>query len=386
MNLLEYQAKDLFRRVGIPVLPAQEIQQPQDLKGLTIPYPVVLKSQVYAGGRAKAGGIRFVENTIDAVAAAQIVFNLSIHGQKPDVLLAEAKYEPERELYLAVVLDQTLGRPVLLGSVEGGVDVEAVMAGIQQVIVDQEFSPFYARRLALMMGLEGDLLRTISAIVERMYALFVQKDLDVVEINPLAVNAAGEVMALDGKVSVNDDALGRHPELAQWRPTEPTLDAPEIAYPDGMSWMTLEGSIGVVCNGASLGMAILDQIADAGGTAAFVLNVGGDAIAHPAQISLADRLATGLEVLHDHPDLPKLKVVLINLLNGDVPNAALEQTIARFLKRRDRLPVPVVVRLAGYTFDPPDLPDRPDLDAFADLGKAIAHALALVQSAPPNAS
>jgi succinyl-CoA synthetase beta subunit len=214
MDLLEYHAKHLFREIGIPVLPSQTIDRPSDLKTLKIPYPVVLKSQVPKGSRGKVGGIRFVENTIDAIAAAQIIFHLPIMGQYPQVLLAESRYNAEREFYLAVALDYILRRPVLLGSPQGGIDSAAVRAKMQQVIVDGEFSPFYARRLAVKMGLEGKLILSVSAIVEAMYKLFIQKDLDMVEINPLGVSPQGEVMALDGKVIVNDAALGRHPDLA----------------------------------------------------------------------------------------------------------------------------------------------------------------------------
>ena len=214
MDLLEYQAKSLFRQMAIPILPSQRIDNPADLKGLKIPYPVVLKSQVRAGGRGRAGGIKFVENTIDAVAAAQTIFNLPIESEYPQVLLAEAKYNADQELYLAVLLDPVARRPVLLGSSQGGMDVEGSIEQMQQVAVDQEFSPFYARRLTLKMGLQGDLIQSVSTIVEKMYRLFVEKDLDLVEINPLGISPTGEVMALDGKVTANDDALGRHPDFA----------------------------------------------------------------------------------------------------------------------------------------------------------------------------
>ncbi|MBD0393360.1 MAG: acetate--CoA ligase family protein, partial [Microcoleus sp. C1-bin4] len=214
MDLLEYQAKSLFRQMAIPILPSQRIDNLADLKGLKIPYPVVLKSQVRAGGRGRAGGIKFVENTIDAVAAAQTIFNLPIEDEYPQVLLAEAKYNADQELYLAVLLDPVARRPVLLGSRQGGMDVEGSIEQMQQVAVDQEFSPFYARRLTLKMGLQGDLIQSVSTIVEKMYRLFVEKDLDLVEINPLGISPRGEVMALDGKVTANDDALGRHPDLA----------------------------------------------------------------------------------------------------------------------------------------------------------------------------
>jgi succinyl-CoA synthetase beta subunit len=220
MDLLEYQAKELFRHIGIPVLPAQRIDHTSDLKALKIPYPVVLKSQVPTGGRGKAGGIKFVENTIDAIAAGQAIFDLAIRGAYPEVLLAEARYNAEQEFYLAVALDYTRRCPVLWGSPQGGIDSEAVKAQMEQVVVEGEFSPFYARRLAVKMGLQGQLIASVSKIVEAMYQLFIQKDLDLVEINPLGVSPSGELMALDGKVVVNDAALGRHPDKAgkmQWQ-------------------------------------------------------------------------------------------------------------------------------------------------------------------------
>lgn len=216
MDLLEYQAKTLFAEIGIPVLPSQPIQSTQEIRGLKIPYPVVLKSQVRAGGRGRAGGVRFAENTIDAVAAAQAIFMLPIVGEYPELLLAEAKYDADRELYVAIAIDCNARRPILLGSTEGGMDADLQPERVCQVIVDEAFSPFHARRLVLAMGLRGRLMQSVCDIVEKMYALFIQQDLDLIEINPLGVSADGELMALDGKVTVNDYALGRHPKLWQW--------------------------------------------------------------------------------------------------------------------------------------------------------------------------
>ncbi|MBR8829767.1 MAG: hypothetical protein N5P05_001281 [Chroococcopsis gigantea SAG 12.99] len=213
MDLLEYQAKELFQEVGIPILPSQPIHDTSELKRLNIPYPVVLKSQVRSGGRGKAGGIKFVANTIDAIAASHAIFSLAISGEYPEVILAEARYNAQQEVFLAIVLDYQRQRPVLLGSSRGGMNVENLLASLQQVPVDEEFSPFYARRLATKMGLTGSLLQSVSGIIEKMYSLFVSKDLDIIEINPLGVNEQGEVMALDGKIAVNDYAIDRHPEL-----------------------------------------------------------------------------------------------------------------------------------------------------------------------------
>ena len=167
MDLLEYQAKELFREVGIPVLPSQRIDDPRELKRLDIPYPVVLKSQVRVGGRGRAGGIRFVENTINAIAAARTIFNLPIVGEYPQVLLAEARYDAEEEFFLAVVLDYKQQRPVLLGSLQGGINVEVLLEQMQKVVVEDEFSPFYARHLATQNGTPRAHLLGLSALLWR---------------------------------------------------------------------------------------------------------------------------------------------------------------------------------------------------------------------------
>jgi succinyl-CoA synthetase beta subunit len=215
MDLLEYQAKQLFSQVEIPVLPSQSISEPAQLKNLLIPYPIVLKSQVRAGGRGKAGGVRFVENTIDAIAAAQAIFNLPIENEYPDIVLAEAKYNAEDEFFLAVMFDYQLKRPILLGSHRGGIDIESLLENMQTCVIEEEFSPFYARRLATKMGLEGNLIDSVSKIIEKMYDLFWEKDLEIIEINPLGISFDGDVMALDGKIRVNDYALTRHPDLLE---------------------------------------------------------------------------------------------------------------------------------------------------------------------------
>jgi len=359
MDLLEYQAKELFQAMGIPVLPSQCISQPQDLKGLKIPYPVVLKSQVRRGGRGKAGGVRFAENTIDAIAAAQTIFNLPIMGDYPDIILAEAKYDADREFYLAVVLDTSLRRPVLLGSQEGGMNAEATFNQVQRVIVDQDFSPFYARRLAIKMGLKGKLIESVSTVIEKMYRLFRQQDLDLVEINPLGVSVNGDVMALDGKVTVNDTALNRHAHLR-------TLTArltPPRALPPALTQamiLDLKGPIGLICNGTGLTLATLDLLYQAKGKPGTCLNLVGDAQQDWLLASLEDESAPptpgeyaplAAALTHLSQD-PHLRVILIHLVSGSLDGAAIAATLASHLKRQERLskshPGPaLVLRLLG---------------------------------------
>ncbi|CAA9295038.1 Succinyl-CoA ligase [ADP-forming] beta chain [uncultured Coleofasciculus sp.] len=334
MDLLEYQAKELFREVGIPVLPSQRIDHPRDLKRLEIPYPVVLKSQVPTGGRGRAGGIRFVENTIDAIAAARAVFNLSILGQYPQVLLAESRYDAEQEFFLAVILDYALGRPVLLGSSQGGINVEAVIEKMQRVVVEQEFSPFYARRLALKMGLQGNLIEVVSGIIQKMYQLFVQKDLDLIEINPLAISSTGEAMALDGKISANDYAIGRHGELATLGTmTRNRKDQPQTkSQLTELNWTDTEGNIGILCNSTCLAATTLDLIYQAKGKPASCLIVDGYA-SWDVQTS-ASGVQQLQEALQQIASTEGIKVVLVNILSSTEASEEVAEAIATYLLAR----------------------------------------------------
>ena len=377
MNLLEYQAKELFQQMGIPILPSQRIDHPKDLKGLKIPYPVVLKSQVYTGGRGKAGGIRFAENTIDAIAAAQTIFHLSIKGHYPTVLLAEAKYEPDQELYLAVVLDRSQRRPLLLGSQAGGMEVQAAVRHIQQVVVDEEFSPFYARRLAIKMGLQGDLIELVSGIIEKMYRLFAEKDLDLVEINPLAVSRSGDVMALDGKVTANISALARHPDLAA---LSEQLPRPRIGasttLPSEMRLVELDGNIGILCNGAGLAMSTLDLVNQAGGKPANFLNLGGESDYRLPPNLLQERMQQGLDWMMQNADL---NVILINLVGSVVPCDQIAAVIGVYLNQRRAGQRPTfVMRLVGQNFETAKQSLAAlDVSVFDQLDTAIARAVAL---------
>ncbi|MBE9200434.1 MULTISPECIES: succinate--CoA ligase subunit beta [unclassified Nodularia (in: cyanobacteria)] len=367
MDLLEYQVKEWFGKIGIPVLPSQRIDHPTDLKRLKIRYPIVLKSQVYAGERAKAGGVRFVETTIDAIAAAQNIFNLPIWGELPEVLLAESKYVGQKEFYLAVVLDTAVCRPVLLGCTEPDIDWESAGEKMHHVVVEQEFSPFYARRLALKMGLQGTLMQSVSSVVEKMYQLFVQKDLDLVEINPLAVSASGQVMALNGKVSINERAIGRHPDLAEIavkianRHSRSSING-HLGDWDGLE---LHGKIGILGNGTGSMMATLDLVTSAGGKPGSCLNLRHAFLTDVSPTTFCDRLAKGLNILAADKSI---QVILLNLL-GSVPQTEeVSDIISNFVQqdhheiksqtirvssrtRRESHFPRLVVRIAGSEFN-----------------------------------
>jgi succinyl-CoA synthetase beta subunit len=278
MELLEYQAKDLFRRAGIPVLPSARIEHPTQLKKLTIPYPIALKSQVHTGGRGKAGGVRFADNTIDAIAAAQVIFGLPIHGEHPRVILAEQKYRSENEIFLAVGWNGGSRCPVLQGSLKGGIQIDDHLDSIQKISVIEDFQPFLARRLVYRMGLAGPLLHAVADIVRRMYSLFAAYDLESIEINPLGVGEDSEVMALDGKIRIRGQHWTWHPylqNLAREVPL-PSLSLEDQARLWDLHWQEISATGQIVLLSSGLELASLDQgaLADHGVEVACILDLG----------------------------------------------------------------------------------------------------------------
>ncbi|MGK7956494.1 MAG: ATP-grasp domain-containing protein [Crocosphaera sp.] len=409
MDLLEYQAKELFHQVGIPVLPSQPIAKLSELKHLHIPYPVVLKSQVHSGGRGRAGGIRFVQNTIDAVAAAQAIFSLPILGEYPEVILAEARYDTQEEIFLSILLDYQLQRPVLMGSAKGGIDVETLLNHMHKVVLDQGFSPFYARRLATKMGLKGRLIHGVSAILEKMYQLLIEKDLDLVEINPLAVSASGEVMALDGKITVNDMALSRHLDLLSFlrpktEPSAPITPQPIIVTtpPQKPRWLGSKekgGNIGIIANGPGLTLTTWDLMVNQKGKllGAFIIEE------KCSSKSLIRQLGIAIEKMLTLSDI---QVIFINIVNDYQTSASVAQALKDYCQPlvvpsngEERLPRPTgsnsthqrqitpspktnplqwVIRLAAEDLQPleasfSDLP----IHCFQDLMGAVKKTVAL---------
>jgi succinyl-CoA synthetase beta subunit len=366
MDLLEYQAKELFEQVGIPVLPSQQIYDPRDLKQLKISYPIVLKSQVRVGGRGRAGGIKFVNNTIDAIAAARNIFNLSIFGEYPQVLLAEARYNAERELFLAIVLDYELKRPVLLGSACGGIDVKALLDNLQKVVVEEDFYPFYARRLAIKMGLAGKPIQSISSIIEKMYYLFLRKDLDLIEINPLGIDREGKVMALDGKINVNDSGLARHSSLLEsiGENSKKAADKSE----NQASGMTLldgideKGNIVIICNGLDLALTTWDALIFSKGKLCCCYAFNEDKMNRNIEeyfwkkelgitldkiVEIRSVRAVLINFLDDRENSKKLVTTLVNYLQSSTDSVGTIDSIGSRTKKTDRIHFVLRLSAAG---------------------------------------
>ncbi|MEN9871475.1 MAG: hypothetical protein RLZZ171_2467 [Cyanobacteriota bacterium] len=339
MELLEYQAKELFRIVGIPILPSLTIRDARKIKQLQIPYPVVLKSQVRSGGRGKAGGVKFVANTIDAIAAARSIFNLSILGEYPEVVLAEAHYNTERELFLAIVLDYDLRCPVLLGSAWGGMNTDSLLANLQQVAITEDFTLFYARHLAARMGLSGNLICSVSEIIAKMYRLFKEQDLDLIEINPLGVNAQGELMALDGKIKINDHALARQPiavtlnfsaqqresvHQSNWK-TKRNLSQVNWRWLD---WQHQNGKVAMICSSFDSALLTRDLLAQ-------------NKVVPACSALIENSLATEIDnlqlyreqlrsILQELESFAGIKVIILNIWDTEAVNREIVQTVVNY--------------------------------------------------------
>ncbi len=338
MELLEYQAKELFKMVGIPILPSQTIKDSRKIKQLQIPYPVVLKSQVRSGGRGKAGGVRFAANTIDAIAAARIIFNLSILNEYPEFILAEAHYNAEREFLLAIVLDYDLQRPVLLGSALGGMNVDSLLANLQQVVVESEFSLFYARRLAANMGLSGQLICSVSKIIAKMYHLFVEKDLDLIEINPLGVNSKGELMALDGKITLNDHALARQPiveslnfsqyqiQTNQQNVVKSNQDFAQARW-RWLDWQNTTGKIAIICNSFDLALLTWDLLEQNKVSPACGILIAQSLSSTKNNPEYQEQIA---EILAELESRPSIKAILVNIWETEAIGREVIEAIANY--------------------------------------------------------
>jgi succinyl-CoA synthetase beta subunit len=351
VNLHEYQAKTLLARYGVPVPPhrlvaaAEEVFPALDQLG---GHEWVIKAQVHAGGRGKAGGIRRVRSRDEArqgveswLGSRLVTPQTGDNGKPINEVLIEQPAEIARELYLAVTIDRSRRRVVLMASTEGGMDIEDVAARtpdkILRVILNPlvGLQPFQCRQLAFGLGLEGETAKGFHHLARGLVRLFLERDLSLVEINPLAVTRDGGLLCIDAKINVDDNALYRQDELA--RMYDPRQEDPrEVrAKKSDLSYVALDGDIGCMVNGAGLAMATMDLIKLAGGSPANFLDVGGTAtrerVAEAFKIILADRHVKG---------------VLVNIFGGIVRCDIIAHGIVGAVEEVG-IEVPVVVRLEG---------------------------------------
>ena len=346
MKIHEYQAKTLFREAGIPapggILAVTPDAAAEAARALGL--PVVLKAQVHTGGRGKAGGVQVVSTLADVAPTAARILALTIQGLPVRGILVTPAVDIASEVYLSLLVDRGTRETVFIGCAEGGVDIEQTARETPGKILRLPVEPdrlvslegdastaAFARRLFL----DEEQARQATAIMARMARLFVEKDCSLIEINPLVVTGSGDVLALDAKVLLDDNALFRHPELVALRDLD-SEDADELAAKEaGLSFIRLDGDIGCMVNGAGLAMATMDTIHHFGGRPANFLDVGGSS--DPAKVVTAFRM-----ILQD----PKVKVILINIFGGITRCDDIARGILQSLSECD-VPVPIVIRLIG---------------------------------------
>ncbi len=353
MKLMEYQGKELFRRVGIPTPRGVHATTAEDVAAFVERNPGswVVKSQVMMGGRGKAGGIKFADDPAQAKSAAcELIGKVLKNAQNPageevKSLLVEGKVAIASEAYVSITIDRAAKKPVVIVTSQGGMDVEEIAAhdpgAISKYWIDPAigFQPFEARLLAFAAKLPTGYLKSFPKVLGGLYALFMDYGAQLVEINPLVLTKSGEVIASDAKVELDDNALYKHPEVAEWRSDGPADEdqAAAVAIGLGMSnYAKLEGDIGVIANGAGLGMGTMDAVRTAGGSAANFLDIGGGAQAELVKKSY--QLVTSD---------PKVKAMFINIFGGITRGDQVARGIVEALQGGDVREVPLVVRLTG---------------------------------------
>jgi succinyl-CoA synthetase beta subunit len=355
VKIHEYQAKRLLEQHGVPVPRGREASSPEEAAEIAreLGTAVAVKAQIHAGGRGKAGGIRLANTPAEAYeAAAQMLGRrLVTHQTGPEgrlvrMVLVEEALRPTRELYLSVVLDNSLAMPILMASDAGGVDIEEVAAQsperIHRLPVDPAvgFQPFMGRQLGLAIGLHGEALKEAVTAMAGMYRLFVEKDCSLVEVNPLVVTEEGRLLAADAKVNFDDNALFRHPEVAALRDPHEEDPLEVQAQQMGISnYVRLSGDIGCVVNGAGLAMATMDAIKLAGGEPANFLDIG--------TVNNVERVVNSFRILTSDE---RVRAILINIFGGMARVDVIAEGIVRAYQEMD-VRVPVVVRLAGTNLE-----------------------------------
>jgi len=344
MDLYEYQGKQLFRQFGIPVSDGRLATTPQEARRAAeeIGGQVVVKAQVLTGGRGKAGGVKLADDPADAEHKAREIIGLDIRGHVVEKVWIERASEIAKELYLSVTFDRGAKRPLFMFTTQGGVEIEEVAANNPDALVRlhidplEGFQPWVARRLVYGAGVEdpGE-QKQIASIVEQLYRCFVASDAMLCEINPLIVTPEGEIKALDSKFTVDDSALFRHPDIAELRDTSAADPLEALARDKGVTYVKLDGTVGILGNGAGLSMSTVDVVVTAGGRPANFCDLGGGGD--------AEGVVDALEVITRDP---QVKSIFFNIFGGITRGDEVARGILEALDRIE-IAVPIVVRLDG---------------------------------------
>jgi succinyl-CoA synthetase beta subunit len=354
MNLMEYQGKELFRRAGIPVPRSQHCSTPEEAAKFVAENPGqwVVKAQVLMGGRGKAGKIKFASSGDEAKAVATEIMATPMppnrqnpNGEPVRSVLVEEKLAIAQEAYCAITIDRSHKRPVVMASKHGGMDIEEVAEkhpdSIAKHFVDTAagYSAFIGRALAFGAQLDPGYRKSFPSVAGALYDLFFRYGAKLVEINPLALTQDGRVIASDAKIELDDDALFRHPEFAQWQKVLPLDEDETLASQAGLgirNFRRFGGNVGTLANGAGLAMATMDAVTNAGGSVANFLDIGGGAN--------AERVRNAYELVIEHTNA---KVFFINIFGGITRGDEVARGIVTALEQTTSRKVPLVIRLTG---------------------------------------
>lgn len=355
MNLHEYQAKQLFSTYGVPVPNSQVVTAPEQVPaalGKLNGKRWVIKAQVHAGGRGKAGGVKLTDVVADVAKIARamlgthlVTYQTDANGQPVHKVLIEETCNIDRELYLGAVVDRSSQRIVIMASTEGGVEIEKVAAETPEKILKATLNPllgvmpYQCRELAYGLQLSGDQVKQFSKILTGLGRLFVEKDLSLLEVNPLVVTKEGHLLCLDGKINLDDNALYRHADLVEMRDLSQENPMETRAREWDLNYIALDGNIGCMVNGAGLAMATMDVIKLHGGDPANFLDVGGGAT--------KERVTEAFKIILSDE---KVKGMLVNIFGGIVRCDLIAEGILGAVKEVG-INIPVVVRLEGNNAD-----------------------------------
>lgn len=343
MKLHEYQSKRIFAQHGVPIPEGDVATTPEEAQAVAerLGGRVVVKSQVLVGGRGKAGGIKLADTPQEAGQIAAEILNLEIKGLPVHKVLIDQAVEIRQEIYLGIVVDRAADCLAMMVSSEGGVEIEEVARVNPEAIKKVHIDPFIGLRdyqtrwLAKEIGLDADLYRDFGRIAQGLHQAFVKSDASLAEINPLVVTGEGTLLGVDGKMVLDDNALPRHPDLAEMRAESEETETEEEAREAGLSYVQLDGEIGCMVNGAGLAMATMDIIKHFGGSPANFLDIGGGA--------KAERVATALRLILEDRNV---KAVLFNIFGGITRCDEVAQGILTALETVEP-EIPMVARLVG---------------------------------------
>jgi succinyl-CoA synthetase beta subunit len=343
VNIHEYQAKELLRNEGVPIPPGEVAGTPDEAEAIARQFggTVVVKAQVHAGGRGKAGGVKLAKSPTEARETAARILKLEIKGLPVRKVLVTPAADIANEAYVGIILDRASKKPVFMVSPAGGIDIEEVAATTPEKIlklpIDTRYGlqPYQASRLGFFLFDDVKRVRAAANIMRQLYAAFMKNGCSLAEINPLVTTPTGDVVALDAKMVIDDNELERHPEIAQLRDESAEAPSEVLARNANLTFIKLDGDVGCVVNGAGLAMATMDLVKYYGGEPANFLDIGGSS--NPEKVVNALRIITAD---------PSVKAILFNIFGGitrtdDVANGIVTAT------KQSPLKVPIVIRLTG---------------------------------------